>query len=274
MPTPAIARNNLIALTSEGQICTGFGIKIVAGVEIVQMAKSAGYDSLVIDLEHSALTLKDANQLCITALSAGITPLVRIPHECGCGFIQRVLDAGAMGIVVPHVQSVADAKKIISICKYPPRGSRSISVAFPQFQYSSTVPLATVTAELDQYGSTVCIMVETVEAVEEIEGIAALDGCDVLLVGSNDLSTELGVPGDYDSPVFSEALDRISQACRKHGKIFSVGGIRSRPDLMAKFVNELGARWILSAQDLGVLMHGMRQSCESARALYTQVARS
>lgn len=74
--------------------------------EIVQIAKQAGYDSLFIDLEHTTLSLKDASQLCITGLSAGITPFVRVPHECGSGFIQRVLDGGAMGVIVPHIYGV------------------------------------------------------------------------------------------------------------------------------------------------------------------------
>ena len=83
-----------------------FGIKIIPTGEIVHIAKSAGYDSLFIDLEHTTLTLKDAGQLCITGLSAGVTPFVRVPHQCGSGFIQRVLDAGAMGVIVPHIHGV------------------------------------------------------------------------------------------------------------------------------------------------------------------------
>lgn len=72
----------------------------------MHIAKAAGYDSLFIDLEHTAMTIKDANQLCITANSAGITPFVRVPHQCGNGFVQRVLDVGAMGIIVPHIHTV------------------------------------------------------------------------------------------------------------------------------------------------------------------------
>jgi 2-keto-3-deoxy-L-rhamnonate aldolase RhmA len=103
---PTLAPNNLQLLSSQNKICTALGIKLVSGGEIVHIAKSAGYDSLFIDLEHSALSIRDAGQLCITAISAGITPFVRVPHQCGEGFIQRVLDAGAMGIVVPHVYGV------------------------------------------------------------------------------------------------------------------------------------------------------------------------
>lgn len=70
------------------------------------IAKSAGYDSLFIDLEHTTLTIKDASTLCTTALGVGITPFVRVPWQCGNGFVQRVLDLGAMGVVFPHIHSV------------------------------------------------------------------------------------------------------------------------------------------------------------------------
>ena len=105
-PTTNIAPNNLLTRAARGEICTAFGIKIIPGAEIVQIAKSGGYDSLFIDLEHTTLTIRDAGQLCIAAISAGITPFVRVPHQCGYGFMQRALDAGAMGLIVPHIHSV------------------------------------------------------------------------------------------------------------------------------------------------------------------------
>lgn len=107
LPT-TIATNNLLACAAGGEICTAFGVKIITGSEIVQIAKSGGYDSLFIDLEHTTLTIRDAGQLCIAAVSAGITPFVRVPHQCGYGFMQRVLDAGAMGLIVPHIHTVGE----------------------------------------------------------------------------------------------------------------------------------------------------------------------
>ncbi len=82
-----------------------FGIKLAPSPSVVQIAKSAGFDALFIDLEHSNLSLNDASQVCTTGLLAGITPFVRVPYQCGNGFVQRVLDGGAMGVVFPHVST-------------------------------------------------------------------------------------------------------------------------------------------------------------------------
>lgn len=106
-PQPtAIAKNNLLSLSASGKICTAFGVKVCRGVEIAHIAKAAGYDSLFIDLEHTCMTIQDASQICIAAISAGVTPFVRVPHECGSGFIQRVLDVGGMGVIVPHIHGI------------------------------------------------------------------------------------------------------------------------------------------------------------------------
>jgi hypothetical protein len=102
----AIVKNNLLTLAAGGKICTSFGIKICRGVEIVHIAKASGYDSLFIDLEHTCMTIQDASQICITAVSAGVTPFVRVPHECGVGLIQKALDVGAMGVIIPHIHGV------------------------------------------------------------------------------------------------------------------------------------------------------------------------
>lgn len=81
------------------------GIRLVTNTQIVRLAKNANFDSLFIDLEHSTLSIDDASSLSTAGLAIGITPIVRVPHQCGNGFVQKVLDAGAMGIVFPHVST-------------------------------------------------------------------------------------------------------------------------------------------------------------------------
>jgi len=114
--------NNLMILTSQGKLCKvikfliqficqlliidskqAFGIKIVKTPQIVQIIHNAGFDCLFIDLEHSTLSLEDMSQFCIMGIQLGITPFVRVPYQCGDGFVQRVLDGGALGVIFPHI---------------------------------------------------------------------------------------------------------------------------------------------------------------------------
>lgn len=80
-------------------------MRLITNSQVVQLAKNAGFDSLFIDLEHSSLSIDDASKLCCAGLAAGITPFVRVPHQSGNGYVQKVLNGGATGVIFPHVQS-------------------------------------------------------------------------------------------------------------------------------------------------------------------------
>ncbi|KAK5194430.1 hypothetical protein LTR99_002931 [Exophiala xenobiotica] len=271
----SIIPNNLYRLRDQGSLCKAFGIKLVPSAAVVQIAQQSGFDALFIDLEHSTLSINDASQLCTAGLLAGITPFVRVPYQCGDGFVQRVLDGGAMGVVFPHnvrggVTDEAIAAAMIS--KYPPAGKRSMTGQLPQFNMVPH-PASKVIGEANESGSTVFVMIETKDGVENVEQIASVDGVDVLLVGSNDLSIELGTPGiaspgqffGNGNDVFRNALERVSRACKKHGKIMGLAGIYDRPDVHEWAVQELGVGFILGQQDMGLITKGARQCVEALK---------
>lgn len=104
----ATFRNNLQECVHNDQLCKVFSIKISNNAQSVLLARNAGYEALWIDLEHGWLTLGEASNLCIASLLAGITPFVRVPHQCGNGFVQRVLDGGAMGVIFPHIHNAGE----------------------------------------------------------------------------------------------------------------------------------------------------------------------
>ncbi|BCS29536.1 HpcH/HpaI aldolase family protein [Aspergillus puulaauensis] len=254
----ALFPNNVLHRADQQALCCAFGIRLVTSPAIVQLAKNAGFDSLFIDLEHSTLTINEASQLCVTALLAGITPVVRVPHQCGDGFVQRVLDGGAMGVVFPHIHGPEDARSAARISKYPPNGTRSMTGQLPQFSLLPT-PIPTVIAAGNAAASTVFLMVETKTAVEPavLDAIAAVPDVDILLVGANDLSIELGVPGQFESEVFRDALRAVSRAAGKHGKIMGLAGIYGNREVLEWAVRDLGVGWLLGGQDSGVLAGGM-----------------
>ncbi|KAG4443252.1 hypothetical protein IFR05_001295 [Cadophora sp. M221] len=248
-------QNNLVHSVAQDLVCSALGIKLVAGAEIVQIAKTAGYDSLFIDTEHTTLTIKDVGQLCTTALLSGVTPFVRVPHQCGSGQIQKVLDAGAMGVVIPHIHTPEDARKAIQASKFAPLGKRSLTGMMPHYNLVAT-PAKQVIEEVNALGSTVFIMIETADALACVDELAALPGCDVLLVGSNDLAAEIGTVGDWDAVEFIDALRKVGDASKRHGKIFGIAGLYHRKDILEKVVNEFGARWVVGGIDMGLLLKG------------------
>ncbi|KIV84694.1 hypothetical protein PV11_00462 [Exophiala sideris] len=261
-------RNNLIETVAEDRVCTAVGIRVIANNEVVSLAKAAGYDSVFIDLEHSVFSEKDASQLCSAAISSGITPFVRVPYECGHGYIQRVLDGGAMGIVFPHICTADEARRVVSSTKFPPEGKRSLTAALPHFQFQK-IGAADLIQQLDSTCSTVFVLVETKECLENIEAIAEVDGVDVLLVGANDLSLELGVLGEWEHQTFQAALKKIATTARRAGKVFGVAGMYSRPDLCKRIVRDLGARYVLGQFDIGLLAMAMNKNMEVLRDLGT-----
>ncbi|KAM0429993.1 hypothetical protein ACHAPT_005999 [Fusarium lateritium] len=251
-------QNTLRSRFAAGQLCKAFGVRLVTNPQVVQLAKNAGFDSLFIDLEHSTLSVDDASKLCCAGISLGITPFVRIPHQSGNGFVQKVLDGGAMGVIFPHVTSAAlldEAKAAVAISKYPPHGCRSMTGQLPVFSLK-TFPQAQVICESNTSASTVFVMIENEEAIERIDEIASVEGVDVLLIGSNDLAIELGVSGEFRSDTFRAALRRVSAACKKHGKVMGLAGIYDQPDIHDWAIHSLGVRYMLCQQDSGLIAGG------------------
>ncbi|KAL2866663.1 HpcH/HpaI aldolase family protein [Aspergillus lucknowensis] len=244
--------NNLVTLASEDKVCRTLGIKFITSPEIVYIARNAGFHALFIDLEHSSLSLDTACRLSVAAMNAGLSPFVRVPGQAGPGVIQRVLDNGAQGVIVPHVDRVEQALSAVNAAKYPPLGKRSVTGMLPHIGYRAA-SIADVSAVGNTRLSTVIVMIESPEAVANVDAIAAVEGVDVVLVGTNDLSIELGVAGDFDAPSFVESMEAVAAAVKKHGKILGVAGIYNRADLLRDYIQRLGARFVVGQVDLSMV---------------------
>ena len=110
-------------------------------------------------------------------------------------------------------------------------------------------------------------MCETVECLNEIDGVAAVDGADGILIGTFDLSIELGILGDWETPKLKQALEKIGMACEKHGKLFGVAGLNHLLEVLKWIINTLGARFIVGKGDMAIVSDGMRASYDAIRAL-------
>jgi 4-hydroxy-2-oxoheptanedioate aldolase len=245
-----IVFNPLKQKLNRNELVSSMTVRLVSGIEIARIAKSAGFDSLYIDLEHCSLSLETTGQICMAAMSLGVTPLVRVPANTP-EYITRVLDGGAMGVIAPHVRSSDEARAVVQAAKFPPLGMRSANAGLPHLHYRS-FPAAIANPALNE-ATMVVVMMEAIEALDKVEEIAAVEGVDMMLIGTNDLTAEWGIPGQYDDPRVEAAYARVIAACHKHGKHVGVGGLASRPDLIEKFVR-MGARYVSTGTDLGFLM--------------------
>src|SRR6202162_3623634 len=187
-----------------GELSLGVGIRVLRSVEVAKAMKSAGFDWLFIDLEHSALSIETASQMCLAALDVGISPLVRVPNG-EYSLATRLLDNGALGIVVPHVETAAEASNIADRLRYPPLGHRGVFSVMPQFDYR---PTANLTASLNST-NLIAVMLESANAIGNAEAIAAVPGIDVLLIGTNDLSIDMGVSGELGNAKIVDAYARM-----------------------------------------------------------------
>ena len=125
-------------------------------------------------------------------------------------------------------------------------------------------------SQLNETGSTVFVQIETREGLKNVDDIIAVPGVDVLMVGANDLSLELGAVGEYDRPEFLNALERVGRACKEHGKIFGIAGIYNRLDLMEKIVRDFGARWILGGNDLTLLLGALQTNNAGLKSIIVE----
>ncbi len=214
-----------------------------------------GFDYVCIDMQHGMIDYSAATEMLLAIHSADSCPIVRVPSN-DFAAINRMLDVGALGIIVPMIDSADDARAAVRACRYAPDGSRSYGptrasfVAGPNYFATANAAVA-------------CIpMIETRPALDALEEILAVPGVDAVYVGPNDLSLALGLgPGLDNEGAYQVAHQRIAKACAAHGVI---AGIHANAGLAAKHV-EAGYRMITVSSDLGALTAGAARDLRKSR---------
>jgi 2-keto-3-deoxy-L-rhamnonate aldolase RhmA len=241
--------NHALRQLREGRLAIGLGLRQARTVDIAQIAKTSGFDWLFIDCEHNSMSVDTAAQIAAASLAVGITPIVRVPgyehHHAS-----RALDNGAHGVVFPHVDTPEQARRLADYCRYPPVGHRSMGGGLQQLGFAP-MPLGEA-ARLANEETLVVVMLESPQAIDNCEAIAAVPGVDALLIGTNDLCFEMGIPGQFDHPQVADAYAKLLAACRKHGKFPGMGGLYS-PELLQRYIG-MGVRLVLAGSDFSLLM--------------------
>ncbi len=227
-----------------------------------EMIAQAGFDWVVIDLEHGMGDEQAALHQILSLKNSNTTAIVRVESHQKQR-IHRVLDFGAGGIMCPRVDNSEDASLAISAMKYPPAGIRGVAKMIPAAGYGSDFDAYCQVTETDLLG---IIQIETVNSLHHLDSIAAVEGVDVLFIGPSDLSMSLGIFGQTDHPVFIDALKAIIAAAQKAGK--HTGILIADPAETQKYA-ALGIRCIACGTEAGFLMKGARTTVHTMRQAIT-----
>ena len=241
--------NHALRQLRAGKLAIGLGLRQARTVDIAQIAKTSGFDFLFIDCEHSSIELDTAAQIAAASLAVGVTPLVRVAG-LEHWHASRMLDNGAQGVVVPHVDTASEASRAAAACRFPPVGKRSMGGGLQQLGFAS-IPIGEA-ARIVNDETLVVVMIESPQGVTNCEEIASIPGVDALLIGTNDLCFEMGIPGQFNDARVAEAYKRVIAACRKHGKFPGMGGMYT-PELLERHI-AMGVQLVLSGSDYSLLM--------------------
>jgi 2-keto-3-deoxy-L-rhamnonate aldolase RhmA len=262
----AIVHNGAKKKLRDGDIALGFGLHHLRSSAAPLLAGAAQHDYIFMDMEHGAFTVQEATQICIASVAAGIAPIGRV---CAGALDEatRLLDNGALSIVVPHVDTKKQAQHIADAFHYPPMGHRSWGGPPPIYRYMAPHVSEAQKAINDEILTVV--MLESPEAIKNADGIASVDGIDVLLIGSFDLTSEMGIPGQMGHQKLIDACQAVGDACRRHGKVLGVGGINDDED--ARRYIGMGSRFITSGNDHSFIVSGSIERAKFYRGVAAEV---
>jgi 2-keto-3-deoxy-L-rhamnonate aldolase RhmA len=254
--------NLMMQRLAKGLPVTALGVRSARTPEIARLAKASGHDVIWVDLEHSAMPIDAAAQICGCALDLGLVPLVRVP-EREYGVIGRLLDSGALGIIAPRIETAEQAADIVSASRFPPLGHRSAIASLPLVEYRR-LPAAALYKTVNQ-ATLVKVLIESKRGIENLAAIAAVPGVDLVGIGTNDLSAELGVPGDFRHPEVRRAHEAALEACRRAGKPLAIGGIGDAA-YAAELVRRGAAPFLMTGIDTEMLLSAAHERVQQALA--------
>jgi 2-keto-3-deoxy-L-rhamnonate aldolase RhmA len=243
-----------------GDVALGLIVRMARSADIARIAKATGHDFIFIDGQHALYSVETVGHIVQTALAIGVAPLVRV-RNCDDPSTPVFLDSGATGIIFPDVNTADDARRAVNDCKFAPIGKRSVSGAYPNFDFRA-VPLTQAVPALNDSTLVVC-MIETPEGLANVDAIAAVEGVDVIHIGCNDLLTAMGLPGKFGCPEIVAAMERIIAAAKKHGKFAGLGGERDMARQLA-FIKR-GVNFVTTQTDIGFLMAAANQRTAEIR---------
>ena len=239
-------------VTSLSQIRGGMIFEFFTpGIPII--LKNAGCEFIIFDMEHGGLTLEQFKTLSLISNSNKISPFIRIP-ELNYNYIARALDLGASGVMVPMVNTADDAIKIVESSKYPPEGKRGAGFGFTHDNYINQNPLSYIKKANNSLIN--IIQIETKTALENVKEIASIKEVDCLWVGHFDLTNFLGIPGDFSSNIYLNAIDEIVLAANTYKKSLGIM-VNNKQEL--ETYSKLGFNMIAVGTEMNILTRSISE---------------
>lgn len=242
----------------EGGVALGTFLFEFDTTGIARIAAAAGAEFTVFDMEHTGWSVETVRRLMATVGSA-LVPLVRIPAT-EYHFVARTLDMGAMGVMVPMVESGEQARRIVEFSRYPPRGRRGAAFTIAHDDYTGgDVAAKIASCDAEQL---IIVQIETAAGLAHVDEIASVDGVDVLWVGQYDLTSSLGIAGQFEHSDFQRALERVASACREHGK---TAGFMVLDAAAAQAMLQQGYRMLAYSGDLWIYQTALKRGLDQMR---------
>jgi 2-keto-3-deoxy-L-rhamnonate aldolase RhmA len=228
---------------------------------IAEIMAVSGFDWLAVDLEHSVITIREAEEMIRVIDLNGVVPLVRLTSNKS-DQIKRVMDAGSHGVIVPMVNCAKDAELAVQAVKYPPFGKRGFGLARAQGYGNRFKEYL----EWQEKNSVVIVQVEHIDAVNNLEEIFSVDGVDGYMIGPYDLSGSMGIPGQLDHPDLLEAMGKISMVAAKFNKTGGVHVVEPDSRQLKQAIKE-GQRFIAYSVDIRMIDQACREGLDYVKEL-------
>lgn len=226
--------------------------RLVHPVSIQMFGLAGGFDGFWIDVEHGGLSTEQVTMAALVGRACGLGSFVRMPVT-NYAAVTQILESSVDGVMAAQVDSAAEAEKFVRWAKFAPRGMRGLNPQGSDGHYSHKSPNQLARdANLEHFTA---IQIETLGAAEEADQIAAIDGVDLLFVGPFDLSQALGVLGQTDHPSVWAAIDRVADACARHGKAWGI--VPAGPDYADRCVAK-GCRLLTCGSDVNAMRLGIK----------------
>lgn len=260
--------NRLQQALAEGRMPVGHMIWEFGTRGVAKIVEAAGVDFALVDMEHSGFEVDRVADLMAWFKATSVTPFVRVPQG-KYHFLARVMDAGAMGVMVGNVETPEEARSIVNAVKYAPLGKRGVGLGGAHTDYLSPDPVTYFTES--NANTTVICQIESPIGVSNCEKIIALDGVDILWVGHFDLSQAMGIPAQFQHPAFIDNLKRVADACHARGK---AAGIQPGSAEQAEQWHSFGYNVLSWSVDSAVYRDTLKTAVSDLRVRFSSKSRS